>query len=186
MDSLKLLLENLRFFSESNLNAISVRATSEWTIYISLLTFFIGISGVSLKLKKNFPKKSLIATICTIAVLGCGFFLSIHCAYYKNQQIYLQANKQIVSSLKKYKLIISEDTAKLSPHSYFNPKYPWLGRFSVVGLQMMCILIFAGMAVFIISRNEGKKNNSDLLKNKKASGRPQDIADLEELKKVKK
>jgi hypothetical protein len=169
MDTLGLLLENLRFISESNANAITARATNEWTIYISLLTFFIVISGAAIKLQFNLKKNERIiwiSSISLIALVGILLFINIHIGHQKNHDIYLKANDQITTTLQNHNLLNPEDTKTLNKH-YLHPKHPHAGAWFVCLLQIGIILIFALMAIIIILRKEQDKAKNEIeLKNK--------------------
>lgn len=157
-DSLKILLENLRFISESNQKSINERSSIEWTIYVSLISCFILFSGAALKFEISFLKKYfflILILILIVTFVTSVFFFLIYCAHCKNGRINVQANNQIVLLLETNKLISPQEKNCLIPYSNFE-KYCWWKRFSWVGPlsgvapQIIIIWIFAGILILII------------------------------------
>jgi hypothetical protein len=154
-DSLNLLLENLRFISSSNLNAITSRSTTEWTIYISLISLFIAVSGIAIQFKKSYPKKlKLIWTVfISVAILGCFLFLIISRGHYKDGIVYKHANNQIVNALETNNLISKEEKSCLLGQPLLK-NYPHIGAYATCTLQAGIIILFASLAAYILTRNK--------------------------------
>jgi hypothetical protein len=156
-DSLQIILENLRFLSDSNLNAISSRTVIEWTVYISLITFFGVIIGSAIKMRSEISKfkpwlKFLICFIPYIA--GAIFCISIFRAHYKNAKICGESKKQIIVILEQHRLLKNDDAGKLLEHPLFE-KFSLLSilaKYSILIFQEILLFCFFIAARYFLSK----------------------------------